>query len=106
MSVDFYMPDVRRGVTWLDSVKPEWRTLIDVNRLDVGESDRCVLGQVFKAEAAAHGEANGYCYVDHRIPDAQDHMLDRGFCARSRTSWHSDFDDLTQAWRLYLTEAR
>lgn len=38
---------VARGVELLDRVRPGWAKEVDLDRLDVGRCDRCVLGQVF-----------------------------------------------------------
>jgi hypothetical protein len=43
---------VARGADWLDAVYPEWWTKIDLGRLDLGNSCRCVLGQLFGTEDA------------------------------------------------------
>jgi hypothetical protein len=38
---------VRRGVRLLDREKPGWERKIDLDRLDLGHTCNCVLGQVY-----------------------------------------------------------
>lgn len=35
------------GAEWLDEKRPGWWQSIDLDRLDISDCDRCVLGQVF-----------------------------------------------------------
>lgn len=42
-----YKSAVKAGVQFLDSKKPGWRDLIDVETLDLAECDVCILGQIF-----------------------------------------------------------
>lgn len=44
---------VQRGASWLDEVRPNWRSQINPDRLDIASGWNCVLGQVF------HGESRG-----------------------------------------------
>lgn len=40
-------PRVERGMAWLDAHVPGWLDRIDMETLDIGDCDRCVLGQLF-----------------------------------------------------------
>lgn len=42
-----YAERVARGIGVLDRLQPEWRTLIDANRLNIGDSEDCIIGQLF-----------------------------------------------------------
>ena len=47
---DFYAEAdrlVRAGIEYLDKTVPQWRRLVDVERLDIESTDDCVLGQVY-----------------------------------------------------------
>lgn len=36
---------VARGVEWLDETHPGWVKRIDLDRLDIGDCERCLIGQ-------------------------------------------------------------
>lgn len=38
---------IARGITWLDTEKPNWREELEVVRLDLSSCSSCVLGQIF-----------------------------------------------------------
>lgn len=38
---------VKRGSTLLDHQQPNWYKNIDLNKLDLSDSDKCILGQTF-----------------------------------------------------------
>lgn len=51
---DFFIPTqapVRREAEWLDTVRPGWAKLIDIDTLSLTSGATCVLGQVFRREA-------------------------------------------------------
>jgi hypothetical protein len=56
---------VARGTRWLDGVRPGWRDALALGTLTLEHGGRCVLGQVFAEEAAAHAgkDVCGYRYV-------------------------------------------
>lgn len=59
---------VELGATWLDGAHPGWRELVDVDRLDLGDSCDCVLGQTLQADdpdefyfaVAVHADASSW----------------------------------------------
>lgn len=38
---------IAKGVTWLDENYPNWESKIDLDRLKMSNSCRCILGQLF-----------------------------------------------------------
>lgn len=48
---DTHRGTVLKGVEWLDSIRPNWRELVNVNTLQMSSAHFCVLGQVFEAES-------------------------------------------------------
>lgn len=55
---------VERGIAWLDEVRPDWRDSVNRSALDISDSDNCLLGQVFWAEARQSDPYwSGFTYV-------------------------------------------
>lgn len=52
------------GAAWLDEHKPGWERLIDPQMLDMHNTCKCVLGQVFKKEAEQANVVDGFDYDD------------------------------------------
>lgn len=102
---------IEAGAAWLDEVKPEWRDLIDLDVLDVGDGRYCVLGQVFDNDEAAD-YYNGYDYAYNAVvPEPEpDHESDQPY-----QDWlnahafdvdlnHVAYATLTEGWLAYLRE--
>ena len=59
---------VALGAAWLDDAHPGWRDRVDIDRLDVGDSCDCVLGQALLADSpdefyfavAVHADASSW----------------------------------------------
>lgn len=89
-----------RGAAWLDEVKPGWEEHIDLERLSIVSSSRCVAGQVFTEEAIKHTAAlTGFDYVG-RVYGTHIFNNDQpgaGFCG-------PDFRGQTEAWRVLISE--
>lgn len=92
-SVD--MRCVRAGIKFLDKVRPEWRSLIDRDKLDMVNPYRCIAGQVFADEAIKHGSPDGYTYFILNTIDRIEHDCDYGFYLHPEGS---DFIELRSAW--------
>jgi hypothetical protein len=62
---------VINGANYLDDRQPGWYTRINLDNLDLWESNCCILGQLFMKEAIQCEYANGYEWaIDHFIePD-------------------------------------
>ena len=65
---------VDNGVAYLDEVKPGWRELIDLKRLDISSVRCCVLGQVF-------GDFHNCPLIQLSPPYWFDTAFDHGFYA-------------------------
>ena len=42
------MRELHKAAKWLDAVKPEWPSLVDIENLDMTSSHWCIFGQVFR----------------------------------------------------------
>lgn len=92
---------VNRGAQWLDSVKPGWWELIDIDSLNLWSTSDCVLGQVFASEADQRGVTDGYCMVfDEDFMSSWPHKLNGyqitayGFCSGGGF----DSEEIRSAW--------
>lgn len=108
MDTDFFKPAVARGAGFLDDwhAAPLWRPQIDLTILDLGHSDRCVLGQLF----GGYGVGLDALHVRARAADL-------GFAppevpgVRWQCSLHcspeeqATWEALTEAWRRELAPA-
>jgi hypothetical protein len=113
---------IEKGAAWLDSVKPTWRDLIDIDSLDLGDTERCVLGQVFHDEYLAADEKNclvsGFGYVDQRVRNGfMDDGRDWTYANRATAAWHCEqgfeinldtesYLAVTRAWQHYIIDTR
>lgn len=61
---------VARGAAWLDSICPDWRGRIKVDKLDLANPRSCVLGQLFTDDSRdPELDQAGYWYVLHQLAD-------------------------------------
>ena len=91
---------IEKGAAWLARVKPEWRTLIDTESLDMRAGDACVLGQVFATEAKENNLSNGYSHAYHVAAEVSAWWaIDHGF-----ESGGEDYWDLRAHWLRFLAE--
>lgn len=52
---------VANGVAWLDRTTPGWPILVDLETLELTNSDQCIAGQVFRHQAeTSHIARTGY----------------------------------------------
>ncbi len=99
-----YRKAVRRrvlaGIKWLDTNEPSWLDRIDLDTLDMGDVNNCVLGQVF---ANNDGRISGFDYV------VCEYVIDTkqlGFSVDGALAWDHDqgylianlYDILTTVW--------
>ena len=97
---------VDRGIQLLDTHGPlDWRDRIDMDTLDLGDGDQCVLGQVFGDEAqSARPRTNGFWHGADRLfgnaGDSSDKQIERhGFAIWSGKATPRE---LTDEWILAL----
>lgn len=97
------------GITWLDSVRPNWRESIDLATLDLANSTDCILGQVFWDDAAWTGYFNGFTYVlesGHFKDAAGSSLTPAWLIAHGFEADEEPYAALEQAWRFALSEPK
>ena len=87
-----------RSIQWLDTVKPGWRSEIDVARLKMDDPDDCILGQLGLWDAAFDegspmANDDDESRPDHAF-DTYDEVLDYSY------------KDLQDAWTAELDSPR
>ena len=87
---------VARGAAWLDSEQPGWERRIDLATLDLQDSCRCVLGQVFGTEL--HHDGFRWALSNLTVPA----VIGLGFDEPpfAAPSW----EELDEAWIALLKE--
>ena len=97
---------VRKGGEWLDTKRPGWFYSIDLAALELENCCRCVLGQLFEADARASEDenigSNGYCYATWHLLDLEEYgySFDLGFCDYNK----KNYAELEEAWIEYIKE--
>src|SRR5208282_6076556 len=89
----------RGGATFLGENVPGWRTRVDRDTLDMGNSGKCVLGQLYGNFWESYDplrDIAGTAFTDNPWRWAAGH----GFQA----SGYGSFADLDEAWRVILDE--
>jgi hypothetical protein len=102
--MDIFEERVAAGTAWLDDHAPaEWWDRIDLITLDISDGDRCVLGQVFAADADQLGFINGYIAAEYLFPHIRSGTWQgpRGFCAGD-----DEYPFLNVAWMLAIEKRR
>lgn len=79
---------VARGAARLDEVKPDWRSSVNVSRLDMEDSYQCVLGQAFwsyghglvclEIQAGEGSVGHGFILASTEMVDLYPEALERG----------------------------
>lgn len=93
---------VKRGLAWLEETHGRgWEDKIDLATLDLTDSSRCVLGQVY-AGSVEEGEL-GYTYACYALGDASlrewEDRQGRGF---TTDLWQTEGPLLQEAWEFVL----
>lgn len=88
----------RHGRAYLESEMPGSTARIDRSRLNIGDGDDCVLGQLFFEEARQANAACGYVFARGRLQLGGEDAARYGFNAFPGV----DFPMLTQAWLSVL----
>lgn len=89
-----YEQQIARGMVLQDKLDPGWRTSIDLERLDVGECDTCILGQ---RHGAYSDGLDALGITEHDGPDY-------GFDVEVGTGYPERCNQLTAEWRNALRE--
>lgn len=96
---------VKRGIAWLDEIKPDWRSQIDLETLRLSRPDHCVLGQVFRDEAHEYNAENDdyMSGFDYAATNYGGHGLERqDSWAREHGFDSPDYETLDSVWRGFL----
>jgi hypothetical protein len=94
---------VRQGVRYLDSLRPNWRSLVDVDRLDISQSDRCVVGQVF-ADEMFDIYSTGWEAWEENYAAGCGSQYGFNIGLTLDGAWFIHADELTKAWIEYLNK--
>lgn len=78
---------IEKGIEWLDTKIPNWKSRINPETLDIRYWGKCVLGQ-------AVGIANVFTIEDIKKPNF---LQEHGFFAV-----HGEHEALNEAWKQYL----
>jgi hypothetical protein len=101
--------EIQRGVVALDRYDPNWRSSIQLFRLDMREVSDCVVGQLFHVP---HEDWQGYVTALRRLGarfGATRWAIRRGFHLPSigySATGRLRYRELTEAWLNYLTDYR
>lgn len=76
-----------RGAAFMDRTRPGWEQDVDLSALNIGDSERCVLGQRYSEYAAGTVVLNISMRQQYRY----------GFIATKKGGC-AEYPDLTQAW--------
>lgn len=76
-----YAERVAKGVEWLDSVEPNWRNMVDPEKLSMWSPYWCILGQVFGNYWRVAGNEDEECGCEFcSVPTLyDDEVIDFGF---------------------------
>lgn len=99
------MERVDKGFDYMDENAPGWRETINLDLLDLGDDNRCILGQWYITTKPDTRRAwsfySGYMNALVMLHDSCDPCwaFQHGF-----TLFHGPFDELTAAWRQKFAE--
>lgn len=98
-----YIPAVKRGIKFLDENVPDWHDRVDVQKLDLGSCQECILGQLYGSFDDGYRELGlstiesaelGLDSQPVSLPVADYHFFD-GMIS-------GEYGLLTEAWKLAL----
>ena len=103
---------VTRGIELLDRVRPSWDKSLDLEELNLGSSEFCVLGQVYGKDAIKEGEwaiSDGFDLGRTRLfrrvrtesNDIEDFSMEFGF-----DQPHSNYDKIGREWKRQIKARR
>jgi hypothetical protein len=115
---------VAAGAAFLDEHNPGWEGAIDLEKLDLGSGDRCILGQTCPMETLtawlgnAPTDLDDFEYAYHAQAQALTGLPSRGYrgdleewaAARGFNVSYNEpsdtYDALTREWKRVITERR
>jgi len=91
-------PEVRRGVEWLDEVRPGWDREIDLTDLALSSCARCIVGQLWpEMEPPSSVPSPARCYEEEYGFD---------IVGVQPTTYNEEYAKLTEEWRDLIAERR
>jgi hypothetical protein len=108
------LPNIKRGMRWLDAHYPDWEWRINLQTLQLSSGCRCILGQLVGFAVIIEGErqhpdlSNASWARLHGFisgPCGPDGNLD-GTYGQSIIGEYICFQDLTKAWKKAIRERR
>lgn len=88
-----YTQKVQRGIEFLDENEPGWRQWIEIESLNLGDCEACILGQLFGTFDLGIGHYGLSCEKEEIL----------GFNMWGNQN-NEDWQQLTQAWKDALTK--
>jgi hypothetical protein len=93
-----YAPFVLAGMAMLDEKLPGWDDAIDLEELDLGSTDSCIVGQLErKYDLEDHVGLGTEAYGYRKYP------LELGF---EKAHYTQTYDGLTRAWKRQIVKRR
>lgn len=98
---EIMIANVERGAAWLDSINPDWYVSINLENLDLSNSETCICGQIFCEDAlqlaldseCEYGFDNGYEYALNTYFDGREtEAIRHGF--QAMTNYTAKVDGL------------
>lgn len=85
---------VRFGALEMDRLKPDWFTLIDLERLNISNTLHCIIGQIF----------GDFDYVDEELDWGVDETVIRGVDLHfDGLSLHGTYTELDELWKVEIS---
>lgn len=94
---------VARGAAWLDQNEPGWERRVDLAKLELQDSCRCVLGQVFAEQAEQQTPGlDGYWWAERYYWIVSERSKAHGFVRDVEAG--EEWSVLDEAWIELLKE--
>lgn len=88
--------DINKGIEYLNETCPEWINVIDLEKLDLSNCERCILGQLYGSYLSAV-----------KVLDLDPHeTANMGFSLRGYDYPFYNYNDLTRVWKRLIKEIR
>ena len=105
VETEFFTDRAKRGASFLDEEKPGWFSLIDLDKLNMGDGNNCVVGQLFKDAGRDYDDSSYFVGVEEMhigetgLPD--EYTL--GFMLKWTVGSSRNWKLLTDAWKIEIT---
>lgn len=94
---------VASGARWLDQYIPDWYERARINNLNMADTCRCVLGQVFEAKAREESLTSGFGFGS-RVVEAETNVAacELGFDIYADETYH----ELAELWTTEIEKRK